>query len=92
MKAKKARASGANGRTMKPTPPPTTKRKPTKRLRAVLELYSKPDLARLLGVTNSAVHKWHDIPARFAVRLEKATGGKLKREFLAPDFYPRPAV
>ena len=57
---------------------------------AVIEHFgSYAEVARLLGISRQAVHKWPDvIPFRQAYRIEKATGGELKlddRRYEAED-------
>lgn len=89
MKRKTPKPTRANGRGPKPAPP---SKKPSARLTAVLKLYTRPELAKVLGVSKQTVHQWHDVPARHALAIEQATGGKLKKEYLAPRFYPRTAA
>jgi hypothetical protein len=72
--------------------PATKPARPTKRLAAVIKLFPRPRLAELCGISLQAVHQWRDVPPRFALTLEKASEGKLTREFLAPRFYPSPAA
>lgn len=51
---------------------------------------SQAELARLVGVSSTAVWKWVNIarrvPAEFALRVERATG--ISRNWLRPDIYP----
>ena len=50
------------------------------------------DLAKLLGVTESAVSRWKRVPYQRAVEIEEKTGGKVTRYDLRPDvFGERPA-
>jgi Bacterial toxin YdaS len=62
------------------------------RLRKVLALLPQPELAKVCGVKRQAIQQWRDVPPQHALAIEKATGGKLTKEFLAPSFYPRPAA
>lgn len=61
------------------------------RLKRVLAMFPHPELAKICGVTRQGVHQWADFPAKHALAVEKASGGKLTKEYLAPNFYPRPA-
>lgn len=61
----------------------------TPRLRKVLAMFGQPELAKICGVSRAGVQQWIDLPARHALAVEKASGGKLTKEYLAPDFYPR---
>jgi hypothetical protein len=46
-------------------------------------------LAEHLGVTPSAVYRWHEVPPRHAIKVEKFTG--ISRYELRPDIYgPKP--
>ncbi|MBS0220103.1 MAG: helix-turn-helix domain-containing protein [Proteobacteria bacterium] len=51
------------------------------------------DLARLLGITPSAVSRWNGrVPVRRAIELEVLTGGRVTRYDIRPDhFGPAPA-
>lgn len=50
------------------------------------------DLARLLGLTESAISQWKRIPPNRAIEIEEKTGGKVTRYELRPDFFgPAPA-
>lgn len=64
----------------------------TPRLRKVLAMFPQPELARICGVKRQAVQQWRDVPPQHALAIEKASGGELTKEWLAPDFYPRPAA
>lgn len=60
-----------------------------------LDLYRLTNLkpaamARILGVSRQAAHKWFRvgvIPIHRAVQLELATGGAIKRSELRPDIF-----
>ena len=65
------------------------KRKMTPRLKKALALFGQPGLAKICGVTRQGVQQWTDLPAKHALAVEKASAGKLTKEYLAPDFYPR---
>ncbi len=43
-------------------------------------------LARKLGITAQAIHKWEHCPPRRVIAVESATG--VPREQLRPDLYP----
>jgi len=93
-KTKKAAPAARSNRTAPALPRargPKPKARPgsTKRLAAVFKIFSPKELAGIAGVTRQAVEKWQDIPAEHARAIEKASGGKLSKEFLAPNFYPR---
>jgi len=66
--------------------------KKSARLRAVLKRFTLPELAKICGVARQAVYTWRDVPAAHALAIETASKGELTKEFLAPDFYPRPAA
>ena len=53
--------------------------------RAIDEAGGQRALARALGISRQAVHQWTDIPVRYVVRVEIATG--IPRRELRPDFY-----
>lgn len=59
--------------------------------RAVEIVGSQSALARILGVGRSRVNNWLNrdlaIPAEFAVPIERATLGKVKRHELRPDVF-----
>lgn len=59
-------------------------------LEAVLKRFSASELARICGVSRQAVSGWTAFPSEHALAVEKASGGELTKEFLAPNFYPRP--
>lgn len=65
--------------------------KPKPRLRAVLKMFPPAILADICGVTRQSLFYWKDIPPRYALKIEAASGGKFTKEWLAPDFYPAPA-
>ncbi len=52
------------------------------------------DIARLLGITPSAVSRWNGVvPVRRAIELEALTGGRVTRHEIRPDhFGPPPAA
>lgn len=43
-------------------------------------------LARQLGITPQAVHKWRQVPAERVLAIEQLTG--VSRHRLRPDIYP----
>jgi DNA-binding transcriptional regulator YdaS (Cro superfamily) len=47
----------------------------------------KAALARLLGLSRQAVHRWHRVPADRLDEVERATG--VPREVLRPDIFHR---
>ena len=49
---------------------------------------SQEKLARLLGISQQAVHHWYQAPAGQIIAIERATG--VPREELRPDLYRRP--
>ena len=66
-------------------------RTPTESLQAAVEaIGSQSALARLLGITQSAVSKWIDrgqpLPAEHVLAVERETG--ISRHELRPDIYP----
>jgi DNA-binding transcriptional regulator YdaS (Cro superfamily) len=44
-------------------------------------------LARLLGITPSAISQWVRVPYRRALQIEARTGGRVTREELRPDVF-----
>lgn len=51
------------------------------------------DIAKLLGVSGAAVSKWGGVvPPKWAIELEKKTGGKVTRYEIRPDFFGAPAA
>jgi len=53
------------------------------------------DLARLLGITPSAVSQWkikNRVPLRRALQIEALTGGQVTKEELRPDVFFDPAM
>mgnify|MGYP000585399846 FL=1 len=49
------------------------------------------DLARLLGITESAVSQWKVVPPDRAIEIEKKTNGKVTRYDIRPDFFGKAA-
>lgn len=47
-------------------------------------------LAKMIGVTRSAVHQWPRIPAERVLEVERVTG--VPRHELRPDIYPPPEL
>jgi len=88
-RARKTKGDGA-ARSSR-TRPKAKKPRRSARLRKVLALFPQPELARICGVKRQAVQQWADLPPQHALAVEKASGGELTKEFLAPNFYPRPA-
>lgn len=84
-------ASSKPGNRNKRRADPAKKAGITKRLRAVLARFAPVELAKICGVTRQAVCQWKDFPGEYALAVEKASAGELKKEDLAPRFYPRPA-
>ena len=58
-----------------------------------VEQTSTAEVAQLLGVTDAAVRHWRNgtrqISPELAVRIERATKGKIQRESLRPDLFLR---
>lgn len=56
---------------------------------------SQSELGRQIGVGQSAVNYWlwsrKPVPAKRAVQIEVATGGKVRREEIRPDLFARGA-
>jgi DNA-binding transcriptional regulator YdaS (Cro superfamily) len=48
------------------------------------------DLARLLGITESAVSQWKTVPPGRAIEIEEKTGGRVTRYELRPDYFGQP--
>jgi DNA-binding transcriptional regulator YdaS (Cro superfamily) len=48
------------------------------------------DLAKLLGVTESAVSQWKRVPYQRAIEIEEKTEGRLTRHDLRPDVFGAP--
>ncbi len=48
------------------------------------------DLAKLLGITESAVSQWKTIPPDRAIEIEQKTGGRVTRYQLRPDYFGQP--
>lgn len=45
------------------------------------------NLAKLLGVTESAVSQWKRVPYQRAVEIEEKTGGRVTRHDMRPDVF-----
>jgi len=45
------------------------------------------DLAKLLGITESAVSQWASVPPDRAIEIEEKTGGKVTRYQIRPDYF-----
>lgn len=45
------------------------------------------DIARLLGITESAVSQWRLVPPSRAIEIEEKTGGKVTRYEIRPDYF-----
>lgn len=45
------------------------------------------DIARLLGITESAVSQWKVVPPGRAIEIEAKTAGKVTRYALRPDYF-----
>ena len=45
---------------------------------------------KALGVSFQAVGQWNRVPARWAIPLEAATGGKITRYEIRPDIFGPP--
>jgi len=48
---------------------------------------SNADLARLLGISPSAISQWVRVPYRRALQIEARTAGRVTREELRPDVF-----
>ena len=48
---------------------------------------SNADLARLLGISPSAISQWVRVPYRRALQIEARTAGRVTREELQPDVF-----
>jgi hypothetical protein len=67
---------------------PRTKKLPPGLMQAVEAVGSQVELARRIGVVQSAIHKWATrIPADRVLDIERASG--IPREKLRPDLYKR---
>ena len=56
--------------------------------RVVKIIGSKKKIAEQCGVSPQVVQKWKvRVPAKHVVKLEKLTGGEIKREELRPDVF-----
>lgn len=94
MKPKTSRERPPNGRSRKrPKAAATPGEQPalTARLLKVRKLFTTHDLVRICGVSRQALSTWRDVPAKHALAIAEASEGKLTKEFLAPNFYKRPA-
>lgn len=49
------------------------------------------DLARLLGITPSAISQWARVPYRRALQIEARTRGRVTKEELRPDVFGAPS-
>lgn len=52
---------------------------------------AKSELARRIGVTPQAINNWivnDTIPVRKVILIEAATGGRVTRHQICPEFYP----
>ena len=47
------------------------------------------DLAKLLGITESAVSQWKTVPPDRAIEIEEKTEGRVTRYDLRPDYFGR---
>lgn len=45
------------------------------------------DLARLLGITESAICQWKRVPPGRAIEIEEKTEGKVTRYDIRPDYF-----
>jgi DNA-binding transcriptional regulator YdaS (Cro superfamily) len=86
-----ARPAGAVDKARRRAGEPEPVKKSAK-LRAVLKRFPAAELAGICGVARQAVYKWRDVPPAHALAIEKASAGVLTKEYLAPDFYPRPTA
>ena len=61
----------------------------TEAFKRVVEIVgSKAEIARQCGVTGQHIQKWKSrVPAIHVVKLEKLTGGAVRREELRPDVF-----
>ena len=50
------------------------------------------DLAKLLGITESAVSQWKTVPPDRAIEIERKTKGKVTRYDLRPDYFGKAAA
>ena len=83
----KSAAKAAKGKTKAPAA--RRKRKVmTPELIAVLQTFTRPELARILGISRQSLHAWSYVRPQYALAIEAASKGKLTKEFLAPDYYP----
>jgi DNA-binding transcriptional regulator YdaS (Cro superfamily) len=53
--------------------------------KAVKVMGGQAALARQLGLTRAAVHRWDLVPAKWIIDIERLTG--VSREKLRPDLY-----
>lgn len=47
------------------------------------------DLAKLLGITESAVSQWKTVPPDRAIEIEEKTDGRVTRYDIRPDYFGR---
>lgn len=67
----------------------TPKMTPEQALAAAKEIVgSQGKLARLLGISPSAISRWDQCPIERVLAIEAATSGQITREQLRPDIYP----
>jgi DNA-binding transcriptional regulator YdaS (Cro superfamily) len=61
----------------------------TEAFKRVVEIVgSKAEIARQCGVSGQHIQKWKSrVPAIHVVKLEKLTGGAVRREELRPDVF-----
>ncbi|TAL01394.1 MAG: pyruvate, phosphate dikinase, partial [Rhodospirillaceae bacterium] len=57
--------------------------------RAISEAGGVAALARAINVTSQAISQWERVPAERALAVEAATSGKVTRQQLRPDLYPK---
>lgn len=46
-------------------------------------------LARALGVNRACLYVWQQVPPKYTIKLEKITGGKIRRWQVRPDLWER---
>lgn len=88
----KTRPAGAGSKTPFPRQRRAAGLNIKPRLQRIFATFSIAELAKICGVRRQAVEQWEDLPAHHALAVEKASGGKFSKEWLAPSFYPRPAA
>jgi len=57
--------------------------------RAISEAGGVAALARAINVTSQAISQWERVPAERTLAVEAATNGKVTRQQLRPDLYPK---